>query len=104
MAPSSSDDATSSPDDAVLAPSEEGEEEASECMTNEVAMIHSSQDNATSLRASPHPFLETYWDSPGAKLLFRSLASESTALVAIDNQIKTLRDVNKVQMLSSLSP
>ena len=97
MAPSSStsDDTTSSPNDAVLASSEEGgEEEASECMTNEVTMIGSSQDNASSL-ASLHPFLETYWDSPEAKLLFRPLASESTALVAIDNQIKALRDVNK---------
>ena len=95
MAPSSSDDATSSPDDAILASSEEGEEEVSEeCMTNEVSMIGRSQDNASSL-ASQHPFLETYWDSPEAKLLFRPLASESTALVAIDNQIKALRDVNK---------
>jgi hypothetical protein len=39
MAPSSIDDVTSSPDDAVLTSSEEGgEEEAIECMTNEVAM------------------------------------------------------------------
>ena len=89
MAPSSSSD------DAVLASSEEGgEEEASECMTNEVAMIGSSQDNASSL-ASLRPYLETYWDSPEAKLLFRPLTSESTALVAIDNQIKALRNLNK---------
>ena len=96
MAPSSSDDATSSPDDAVLASSEEGEEEASEeYMTNEVSMIGRSQDNASSLASRQHPFLETYWDSPEAKLLFRPLASESTALVAIGNQIKALRYVNK---------
>ncbi|KAI2493650.1 hypothetical protein MHU86_20903 [Fragilaria crotonensis] len=94
---SSSDDATSSPDDAVLASSEErGGEEASECMTNEVAtMIGSSEDTASSLASPRRPFLETYWDSPEAKLLFRPLASESTALDAIDNQIKALRDVNK---------
>ena len=94
MAPSSSDDATSSPDDAILASSEEGE--ASECMTTEVAMIgRGSRDNAP-LLASPRPLLlETYWDSPEAKFLFRPLASESTALVAIDNQIKAFRDVNK---------
>ena len=91
MAPSSSDGATSSPDDAILASSEEGE--ASERMTTEVAMIGRSRDNAPSL-ASPRPLLlETYWDSPEAKFLFRPLASESTALVAIDNQIKALRDV-----------
>jgi hypothetical protein len=100
MAPSSSsssDDATSSPDDAVLASSEErGGEEASECMTNEVAtVIGSSKDTAPSLASRRRPFLETYWDSPEAKLLFRPLASESTALDAIDNQIKALRDVNK---------
>ncbi|KAI2502059.1 hypothetical protein MHU86_12378 [Fragilaria crotonensis] len=94
---SSSDDATSSPDDAVLASSEErGGEEASECMTNEVAtMIESSEDTASSLASPRRPFLETYWDSPEAKLLFRPLASESTALDAIENQIKALRDVNK---------
>jgi hypothetical protein len=92
--PSSSDDATSSPDDAVLTSSEKGDKEASKCMTNEVAMIGRSQDNAW-LLASPRPFLETYWDSPEAKLLFRPLASASTALVAIDNQIKALRNVNK---------
>jgi hypothetical protein len=69
-----------------LASSKEGEEEASEQMTDEVAMIGSSQVNASSL-ASPHPFLETYWDSPKAKLLYRPLVSESTALVAVDNQI-----------------
>ena len=64
-------------------------------MTNEVAMTGRNQDNAPSL-ASPRPLLlETYWDSPEAKLLFRPLASESTALVASDNQIKALRDVNK---------
>jgi hypothetical protein len=69
MAPSSNDDTTSSPDDAVLASSKKGEEEAAERMTDEVAMIGSSQDNASSV-ASPHPFLETYWDSPEAKLRF----------------------------------
>ncbi len=63
-------------------------------MTDEVAMIGSSQYNTSSL-ASPHPFLETYWNSPEAKLLFRPLVSESTALVAIDNQIKALLDVSK---------
>ncbi|KAI2497528.1 hypothetical protein MHU86_16982 [Fragilaria crotonensis] len=92
MAPSSSssDDATSSPSE------EQGGEEASECMTNEVAtMIGSSEDTASSLASPCRPFLETYWDSPEAKLLFRPLASESTALDAIDNQIKALRDVNK---------
>ena len=95
MLPSSSHDATSSPDDAVLASSEEEEEEASERMTNEVAMVGSSQDNGSSL-ASPSPFLETYWDFPEAKLLFRPLVLESTALVAIENQIKAFSTSTKV--------
>jgi hypothetical protein len=49
IAPSLSDDTTSLPDDAVLASSEEGKEEASECITNEVTMIAHSQDNVSSL-------------------------------------------------------
>jgi hypothetical protein len=56
--------------------------------------VGSSHDNG-SLLASPRPFLETYWDSPEVKLLFRPLVSESTALVAIDIQIKALLNVNK---------
>ena len=57
--------------------------------------VSSSHDNG-SLLASPRPFLETYWDSPEAKLLFRpALVSESTALVPIDIQIKALLNVNK---------
>ena len=98
IAPSSSDDTTSSPDDAILASSEERKEKASEeCITSEVlTTIPRSQDDASSLESRPPPPpLETYWDSPEAKLLFRPLASESTVLAAIDNQIKALRHVNK---------
>ncbi len=54
-----------------------------------------SQDNPLSL-TSPPPLLETYWDSPEAKLLFLPLlASELTVLAATDNKIKALCHVNK---------
>ena len=100
IAPPSScddDDATSSPDndDAILAssPSEvEPHQEAALDIDEEHTAEGSHQDGEDDIH---HRSQHSYWDSPEAKKLFRPLASESTVVAAIDNQINILRLVNK---------
>ncbi|KAI2498901.1 hypothetical protein MHU86_15592 [Fragilaria crotonensis] len=110
MAPSSSssDDATSSPDDAVLASSEErGEEDASECMTNEVAtMIGSSEDTASSLASPrrPRPFLERTGTLPKPNYFSDRSPQSRLLLMPLITRSKPFATSTKVQMLSSPSP
>ena len=105
IAPWLSDIATSSPNDAALASSEEGEEEASECMTKEVAMIVSSQDNASLLASLCLLFLKSIVTLLKLNSFSDRLHQRSRLLLMqLITRSKPFATSTTVQMLSSLLP